>query len=63
MKAAAQAERKRKRAEALQAVDDDKENANPNVPTVARALPKPVRYECTVVKERRRVLLRLRKSE
>lgn len=63
VKAAAREEKKRKRAEAAEAAGNGKENADPNVSAVARGAPKSARYECTVVKERRRVLLRMRKSE
>lgn len=62
-KAEAKAEKKRKRAEAAEAAEADKENANPNASAAANAATKPARYECTVVQQGRRAVLRMRKSE
>ena len=63
LKAAVKEDRRRKRAEAAEAANEDKENVNPNVSAVVNGATKPPRYACAVVQSRRRVLLRMRKSE
>ena len=62
-KAAAKEEKKRKAVEAAEEANEDKENVNPNVVAVTRVAAKPARYECTVVKQRSRVVLKMQKSE
>jgi hypothetical protein len=63
VKAAAKEKKRRMRAEAAETADEDKENVNPNASAAANAATKPARYECTVVKQGRRAVLRMRKSE
>ena len=66
VKAAAKEEKKRKAAEAAEAAEaaaEDKENVNLNVSAAVSVATRPARYVCTVAQQRRRVLLRMRKSE
>lgn len=62
-KVTAKEEKKRKRAEAGEEAPEDKENVSPNVSAAVIEAPKPARYVCSVVQRRKRVLLRMRRSE